>query len=244
LKLQQVAAIITVLVIVAGAVIISPLFFRHDQLQVEPKQVVMLSFTVSEADDVDEWCQNLSSILSSYNLPATIFIEGKIAEQNPQTVKCFGNKVDFGSLTYDNVNLTTIDDYSLKVWEVEQGKEAVDDSANTNSTIFQAPNGATDEDIFSILSSSGIIADFSYKDHFNIYRNGRFEKIVAEAADANDYSMEYLLKRQITASPLIIQFDNTWTTEQIDSFLSGLKAGSFDFVRSSQFLGLVQARGY
>jgi hypothetical protein len=244
LKLQQVAAIITVLVIVAGAAMISPLFFRHDQLQVEPKQVVMLSFTVSEADDVDEWCQNLSSILSSYNLPATIFIEGKIAEQNPQIVKCFGNQVDFGSLTYDNVNLTTIDDYSLKVWEVQQGKEAVDDSANTNSTVFQAPKGATDEDIFSILSSSGINADFSYKDHFNIYRNGRFEKIVAEVVDANDCSTEYLLKRQITGSPLIIQLDNTLTTVQVDSFLFGLKAGSFDFVKSSQLVGLVQTRGY
>jgi peptidoglycan/xylan/chitin deacetylase (PgdA/CDA1 family) len=244
LKLKQVAAIITVLVIVAGAAMISPLFFRQDQLQVEPKQVIMLSFTVSEADNVVEWCQNLSSILSSHNLPATIFIEGKTTEQNPQIVKYFGDQVDFGSLTYDNVNLTAIDDYSLKVWEVEQGKKAVDDSANTNSTVFQAPNDATDEDIFSILSSSGIVADFSYKDHFNVYRNGRFEKIVAEVVDANDCSMEYLLKRQITTSPLIIQFDNTLTTEQIDSFLFGLKAGSFDFVKSSQLVGLVQTRGY
>ena len=244
MKLKQVAAIITALVIVAGAAMISPLFFRQDQLQVEPKQVIMLSFTVSEADNVVEWCQNLSSILSSHNLSATIFIEGKTTEQNPQIVKYFGNQVDFGSLTYDNVNLTAIDDYSLKVWEVEQGKEAVDDSANTNSTVFQAPNGATDEDIFSILSSSGIVADFSYKDHFNVYRNGRFEKIVAEVVDANDCSTEYLLKRQITASPLIIQFDNTLTTEQIDSFLFGIKAGSFDFVKSSQLVGLVQTRGY
>lgn len=244
MKLRQASAIATILLIIAGFAMISPLFFQPDKQQVESKQVVMLSFTVTEADNVANWCQNLSSILSSYHLPATIFIEGKIAEQNPQTVKCFGNQVDFGSLTYDNVNLTAIDDYSLKLWEVEQGKTAVDNSANKNSTVFQAPNGATDGDIFSILSSSGIKADFSYKDHFNIYRNGQFEKIAANVLDAKDYSTEYILKQQITTKPLILQFDNTLTTEQIASFLSSLKAGPFNFVKSSELLSLVQTRGY
>jgi hypothetical protein len=244
LKLRQTAIIATVLVIIAGFAMIAPLFFQHDQQQTGSKQIVMLSFTVSETYNVVDWCQNLSSILSSYNLPATIFIEGKIAEQDPQTVECFGSQVDFGSLTYDNVNLTTIDDYSLKLWEVKQGKAAVDSSTNKNSTVFQAPNGATDQDIFSILSSSGIKADFSYKDHFNLYRNGRFEKIGADIVDVKDYTTENLLKREITTRPLILQFDNTLTTEQVDSFLFSLKAGTYNFVKSSALLDLVQTRGY
>ena len=135
------------LVIIAGFAMIAPLFFGHDQMRKENKQVVLLSFTVTEAADVVAWCQNISSILSSYNLPAAIFIEGKVVEQNPQTVSCFGSAVDFGSLTYDNVNLNSLDDYQLRLWEVEQGKAAVDNVANVNSTFFKAPNGATDENI-------------------------------------------------------------------------------------------------
>ena len=206
--------------------------------------MVILSFVVLEADNVEEWCQNLSSILSSQNLPATIFIEGKVAEQKPSTVTCFGSNVDFGSLTYDNVVLAEIEDYSLKLWEVEQGKNTIDNIANVNSLVFQEPNGKTDDDIFSILSRTGIIADFSYEDHFNIYRNGRFEEIAAQVLSANQTSIEYILNQEQNNTPLIIQFDNTLTIDQIDAFLTHLKTGQFDFVKSSEFLQLVQSRGY
>jgi ribosomal protein S8 len=244
LKLRQAAIIATALVIISGLIMISPLFLNQDRAQLQQKQTVILSFTVLESDNVENWCQNLSTILSSQNLPATIFIEGKLAEQNPKTITCFGSGIDFGSLTYDNVNLTSIDDYSLKLWEIQQGKTAIDNIANVNSQIFQEPNGNTDEDIYSILSRVGIIADFSYKDHFNIYRNDRFEQITAQVVNANNTSVEYLLSQEPADIPLIIQFDNNLTTQQINSFLSSLKAGQFNFVRSSEFLELVQSRGY
>ncbi len=242
MKLRHAAVITTALVIIAGSVMISPLFFKQNQAQAQ--QIVMLSFTVSEADNVAGWCQNLSSFLSSYNLPATIFVQGKVAEQNPPIVASFGSKVEFGSLTYDYVNLTSIDDYSLKLWEVEQGKVAVDEAAKINSTIFQAPNGDVDDDIFSILSRSGITADFSYIDHFNVYRNGRFEEIVADIFEADNCSTEYLLNKEVTDRPLIIKFDNTLTVEQVNAFLLSFKAGNYNFVKASELLEIVQSRGY
>ena len=242
MNLRQTATIATILVIIAGFAMIAPLFLNQDKAA--PKQVVMLSFTISEANDVSNWCQNLSSTLSTYNLPAAIFIEGKVAEQNPQTITCFNNKVDFGSLTYDHVNLNNINDYSLKLWEVEQGKTAIDNAAKTNSTFFKAPNGATDENIFSMLNRSGIKADFSYTDHFNIYRNERFEKIAANIYDTKACTTEYLLTQQITPTPLIIQFDNTQTPQQVESILLELKTGPFQFMNASELIELVQTRGY
>lgn len=236
--------IATALVIIIGLAMISPLFLKQDQAHLENKQIIILTFTVLKADNVEDWCQNLSSILISQNLPATIFIEGNVAEQNPKTATCFGTNIEFGSLTYNNVNLTSIDDYSQKLWEVEQGKIAIDKVANVNSQIFKEPNGNIDDDIYSILNRSGIAADFSYTDHFNIYRNDRFEIIIAEVINANNSSIEYLLNRERTDSPIILQFENTQPTEQIQSFLSSLKTGQFDFVRSSEFLDLVRTRGY
>jgi hypothetical protein len=244
LKLRQAAIISTALVIIIGLAMISPLFLKQNQAQTENKQTIILSFTVLEADNVEDWCQNLSSILSSQDIPATIFIESKVAEQNPKTATCFGTEIEFGSLTYDKINLTSIDDYSLKLWQVEQGKIAIDKAANVTSQIFKEPNGNTDDDIYSILNRTGIIADFSYTDHFNIYRNDRFEKIVAEVINANNSSIEYLLNREKTDSPIILQFENTQTTEQINSFLSILKTAQFDFVKSSEFLELIRTRGY
>ena len=67
-----------------------------------------------------------------------VFFVGKVAEQNPEAVTCFGNRVDIGSQTYDYVNLTTINDYSLKLQEVEQGKFAVDTAGHLNSSVFSS----------------------------------------------------------------------------------------------------------
>jgi hypothetical protein len=244
LRLRIAATIVTVLVLIGGFAMISPLFFGPQQLQAEPKQVVMLSFSITESDNVTDWCRNVSSLLTSYDLPATVFLEGKTAELHPQTVACFSNKVTFGSQTYDSTNLAVISDYSLKLLEIQQGKISVDNAAKVNSTVFLAPNKITDDDIYSLLSRSGIMADFSYNDHFNLYQNGQFIKIEVEVIDAHSHSADSLLSLPQTSKPIIVQFDNGLTVQQVDSFLRGIQAGTFDFVNSSELVGFVQTRGY
>jgi peptidoglycan/xylan/chitin deacetylase (PgdA/CDA1 family) len=235
LKLRVAATIATVLVLIVGFAMISPLFFRQDRLQ--PNQTIMLSFSVYDSVDAVDWCKNLSAILTTYNIPATVFIVGKVAEQNPQTVTCFSDKVDIGSLTYDNSNLTNIFDYQVKLQEVQQGKDAVDNAGHIDSKVFQAPYGATDPDIYSLLSRSGILADFSYKNQYNVYQNGLFIKYNATVLDGNNCSYNFL-KRPHTAEPIIIQFDNSSPTSSIQSFLSKTSWDGFDFVNSSQLTDL------
>jgi hypothetical protein len=236
LKLRQAAIVATVLVLVVGFAMISPLFFRQDQ-RLEPKQKVMLSFSVHESDDVIDWCRNLSSILTSHNLPATVFIVGKVAQQNPQTVTCFNESIDIGSLTYSDTNLTSISDYLVKLQEVQQGKLVVDNAGNIDSKVFQAPYDATDQDIYSLLSRSGILADFSYKNQYNIYQNGQFVRYDAVVLDGNTYSADYL-KNLKTAEPIIIEFDNSHPISVVQSFLDNTKLGNFDFVNSSQLTNM------
>lgn len=242
MKLRLAATIATVIVMTIGFAMISPLFFAPTK--VEAKQRVMLSFSVSKSENAVDWCENISSILTTYNMPAAVFITGKIAEQNPQTVTCFGSNIDIGSQTYNNLDLTAIPDYTQKLWEVQQGKNSVDNAGNYNSTIFRAPNGATDQDIYSLLSRSGIAADFSYRNQYNVYENGQFVKVNATVYDANDHSPEYLLSRPITVEPLLIEFDNTWLTPQIDSFLAKLSSGPFEFVNASELVELALTRGF
>ena len=103
MKLKYVAIIITGLVIVAGFVMIRPLLLRPNEN--EAQQEVMLSFSLSESADIVEWCEDLSSLLNTYNIGASVFIVGKVAQQYPQVVSYFGDKVDIGSQTYNNVDL-------------------------------------------------------------------------------------------------------------------------------------------
>jgi peptidoglycan/xylan/chitin deacetylase (PgdA/CDA1 family) len=213
---------------------ISPLFFGQDKGDIQ----VMLCFSVDQSDDAAEWCQNLSSLLDSYNLPATVFVDGKTAQEQPQTVACFNSRVDVGSRTYSNTELTSISDYVAKLKEVQAGKSSVDQAGDLNSKSFQAPNGATDQDIYSLLNRSGILADFSYSDHYNVYQNGQFVRNEAYFYDGQSYEPEFFLDRPKTAEPVIIQFSNNCAVSEIKSFLSTLLSGDLDFVNASQLTGL------
>ena len=236
MRLRHAAIIITVLVIVAGFAMISPLFLRHDSA--ESRQKVMLSFSVSESDNVVEWCQNLSSILNSYNIGATVFMAGKVAEQYPQIVSYFSDKVDIGSQTYNNLDLTNIPDYSLKLQEVQEGKTAVDNAGNLHSGVFRAPFGATDPDIYSLLSRSGILADFSYDNQYNLYRNGQFVRYDAAVYQGQDYSPDFFSTLPDISIPIIIIFDNTCPLSDIETIISSLKKTNLQFVNASELAGI------
>ena len=236
MKVKLVAAIITVLIIIVGFIMISPLILRPGN--VEAKQKVMLSFSVLQSDDAVEWCKNLSSILNAYDMSATVFVVGRVAEQYPQTVLSFSDKVDIGSETYSYSNLTSISDYSIKLEEVRKGKAAVDNAGHLDSRIFRAPYGATDQDIYSLLSRSGILADFSYKNQYNVYQNGQFIRFDATVFEGRDHSPDFLLTVNRTLQPLIVDFDNTYSTSTIESFLSRLKTSDLEFVNASELVGL------
>lgn len=235
MRLKHLAIIITVLVIVAGFAMISPLFLRPSKSAPQPR--VMLSFSVLESSNATEWCQDLSSILNSYNIGATVFIVGKVAEQYPQIVSCFSDKVDIGSQTYNHLDLTSIPDYSLKLQEVKEGKTAVDDSGNLNSAIFRAPFGATDRDIYSLLSRSGILADFSYSNQYNLYQNGQFVRYDAAVYQGRDYSPDFFLKLPDISKPIILVFDNDYPVSDIATFISSLKKTNLQFVNASELAG-------
>lgn len=234
MKLKTAALIATAIVIVGGVFMISPLFFGPDKGDIN----VMLCFSVDQSDGAVEWCQNLSSVLDSYNLPATVFVDGKTAQEQPQTVACFNSQVDVGSRTYSNTDLTIISDYTAKLKEVQDGKSSVDQAGDLNSKAFQAPNGATDQDIYSLLNRSGILVDFSYNDHYNVYQNGQFVRYEAYVFDGQSYGPESFLARPETVQPVIIQFSSAVTISDIESFLSVLVSGDFVFVNASQLTGL------
>jgi peptidoglycan/xylan/chitin deacetylase (PgdA/CDA1 family) len=236
MKLKHVAIIMTALVIVAGFAMISPLFLRIGNN--ESKQKVMLSFSVSESADVIDWCQNLSSLLDKYNMGASVFIVGKVAEQYPQVVSYFSDKVDIGSQTYSNLSLTGIPDYLLKLQEVKEGKMAVDLAGSLYSRIFRAPFGATDQNIYSLLSRSGILADFSYENQYNVYQDGQFVKYDAITYMARDYSPDFFLSLSKTTEPVIIVFDNSYPISDIEVLISMLQKADVEFVNASEFTGL------
>jgi peptidoglycan/xylan/chitin deacetylase (PgdA/CDA1 family) len=236
LRLITAAVLSTALIIALGFFIISPLFYRTSS--VETKQKIMLSFSASESNDIADWCRNLSSILKSYDISATLFIVGKVAEQHPECVSCFSSKVDIGSQTYSNLNLTSIADYDTQLEEVRKGKQVVDTAGNLYSRVFRAPNGDTDQNIYSLLSRNDILADFSYGSQYNVYLDNQFVKFDATVYDGTTCSANSILTLKKSSKPIIINFDNEYPAELISDFIGTLKTGQLDFVNASEMTGL------
>jgi len=233
LKLKHAAAISTTIVIFFGIAIIFPFFLRSHR----PEQKVMLVFDIVDDVDVKEWCYNLSSILENQTVRATVFIPGKVAENNPESVLCFSRKIDVGSYTYNYSNLTSISDYSLQLEEVRKGKQAVDDAGNLYSRLFKAPLGSTDNNIYSLLSRCDILADFSYQNHYNLYLEDKFIRFEATAYNGSNHSADFFLSLPRTPDPIIIVFDDTYSTAYIEKFISEIKNSEVDLVNASEIAG-------
>lgn len=235
MKLITAAAISTAVIIALGFFIISPLFYRVPNT--ETKQKIMLTFTITDANDNTNWCKNLAAVLEEHDVSATVFIPGKTAEQYPECVTCFSSKIDIGSQTYSNLNLTSIVDYETQLEEVQKGKQVVDTAGNLYSRIFKAPNGDTDQNIYSLLSRNDITADFSYSTQYNVYVDTQFIKYNAAVYNGAEYSANFILNLGKTGNPIIVNFNSTYSTDHISGFIETLKTGQFDFVNASELTG-------
>ena len=231
LKLIHVSAISTGMVIFLGILMVIPTY-----IQPTSPQFFLLSFSVYE--DVNQsWCDDLASTIKKHNIQATIFFSGKIAEKFPECVKTFPTNVDVGSQTYHYVSLSSISDYTLQLKEIQRGKQAVDNAGNLNSRLFKAPYGTTDDNIYSLLTRSNIIADFSYDDQYNKYYNGQFVKFQLKSYNGTNNSVEFFHNLP-TNEPIVINFDSSTPVNYIENFISKIKSKNTIFVDASELTGL------
>lgn len=235
MKLVYAGAIVTSLVVFLGVAMIAPTFTRTIS-RAEPLKV-LLFFSV-ENDSDEEWAGELSSVLSKEDVKATVFFTGKFAQLHPNSIARFDSNIDIGSQTFNYVNLTSISDYTIKLQEVRDGKTAVDEVGNLDSRLFRAPFESTDEDIYSLLNRSGIIADFSYCDHYNKFYDGQFIRMEIPIYDGSKYSLSYFLSLPRGNRPFIIFFDDDVPIQKVNDLISSLKSTNCWFYNASELAGM------
>lgn len=232
MRIVHVGAIVTGIVITMGVLLILPEFMRPS-----PTQPILLSFSITNEQNLPTWCHDLSSILTKYDVKATVFVIGKVAERHPDCVTVFPDNVDIGSESYDYVSLPSISDYSTQLQEVKNGKVAVDKAGNLDSKLFRAPYGATDVNIYSLLNRSNILADFSYSEQYNKYYDGKFLKFDLVTYNGSKYYTSFF--RHVPADkPVLVNFDNSTPVPQIEEFISEFKSKNFRFVSATELTSL------
>lgn len=239
MKLAHLGAAVTTAIIAVGAILAIGPAYMHT-LEHDKPPPVMLSFSVIDGQNVPQWCSDLSSILAKHNVDATVFVTGKIAEKSPGCVRALAaySGIDIGSQTYSYVALPSVKDYTKALDEVKRGKLAVDAAGNIDSRIFKAPYGATDQNIYSLLSSSGITADFSYPSQYNKFEGGQFVKYGLVSCDSCSESPDRVRQLMDMHSPVTINIDNKAQMSEIENLVVALKNSNMDLVNASDLTGL------
>lgn len=237
MRMALLGAIATSIVVTIGTVIALGPTLMHTLAANEPPPV-MMSFSIVDGGNAPEWCTNLASVLEEHDVKATVFVTGEVAEQHPKCVTDFASQgTDVGSQTYGYANLNAISDYTVALEEVRKGKEAVDKAGNIKSHAFKAPLGETNQDIYSLLSSSDITADFSYTTQYNKYEGDKFVKYDLVSCDCRDEpeKIEQLAEQDL---PIIINIDNNTQVSQIEDLIVSLKEREMNLVSASDLTEL------
>ena len=233
MRLAHLGILTTAIVISLGVLSLTPAY-----LEVKPHKTILLSFSISDSENLPEWCNELSNFLNTNKIKAVVFVTGKVAQEFPHCVSSFRNGIDIGSQTYNYVELPQISDYLEQLDEIKNGKSAVDKAGNLNSKLFKAPNGATDENIYSLLIHAKIFADFSYENQYNKIYQEKFLKFDLASFQASDHDLSFFKKLNFADVPIMINFDNSDSIDTIIDFIFYLKSNEISFVNASELTGL------
>lgn len=226
MKLIHIGAISTGLVIIAGIALVIPAILVPYLPVSHP---IVLSFEIKTADNLPGWCNELASQSKENNFKGVIFIPGEIAQQHPECITLFEN-FDVGSSTARYSSLENISDYTEQLELIKQGKSLVDKAGNIDSRLFRAPYGYTDQNIYSLLTRSGIEADFSYDNQYNFYHDGQFVRYDLKEISENS-------KLPDDSSLVLINFDNSESVDSIIGKIQHIKESYVDFKTPSDLVG-------
>jgi peptidoglycan/xylan/chitin deacetylase (PgdA/CDA1 family) len=234
MNIKIAGVISTGLVISLGVILVVPPFLSY---QFTPQQILFI-FTIDSKKDTSTWCTQLSQVLEKHDTKAVIFLSGSTAKQHPECITSFSDEIDIGSQGYTGVSITRIPDYADQLEEVRKGKQAIDEIGNFNSKLFKSPHGDADQNIYSLLEKSNILADFSYDKQYNKFHEGQFIWFTIESYDANSFSIDDIpTKSSERINPIIINFENNYPVDEIDGILSNVKKQQVTLVSASDLVG-------
>jgi hypothetical protein len=226
-------AIITGIVIVLGVALLYPaLRIGNNQ---DEKQLILLTFNIVNSSNLPTWCDGLSQYLLENNIHSTIFITGIMADTYPTCASGFGEDTDVGSMSYDYTEITSIRSYPDQLNQILKGKQSIDKQGKLNSTVFRAPYGIVDENIYSLLSRSHILADFSYDDHYNVFTDGLSGKTFYWFPSKTLTNLSGLQYSDVNSKmPLMINFYNYDSLKNIAEVVNMTSKYSHRYVSASE----------
>ncbi len=230
MKLVYLGAISTSIVLIAGMAMVIPAFIFSTPHESE-KIKLLVQIEIKEDKNLPIWCLDFLERLEKNPIKTTVFLTGKVAESHPECI-ILSDNVDIGSQSFQYENIPKILDYQQQLSQVQKGKRMIESSSGIDSKLFKAPYGATDQNIYSLLSRSGIVADFSSKEQYNLFIDGQFIKFDLQTVE-NVKELE-----NIDATNLVtFSFSNSDSVDSIFSIIDETQKHNVEFVNPSDLYG-------
>ena len=230
MKLVYLGAISTSIVLILGMAMVVPAFVFSSTAEPE-KLKVLIQIEITEDDNLPFWCTELNKKLDQSKLRSVVFLSGEIAESNPECI-IQNSDVDIGSQGYQYHDITKIADYSQQLAEIQKGKKTLDNLGGFESKVFKAPFGSTDDDIYSLLNRSKILADFSINTQYNLFLDGQFIKFDLQTAKNVDELNSFDQSQTVTFS-----FNNSESVNSIFNTIDKIKNHQVQLVNPSDLYG-------
>jgi hypothetical protein len=223
-------AISTSIVLILGMAMVVPAFIFASTAESE-KLRVLIQIEIVEDDNLPFWCSEFNEKLEDGGIKSVVFLTGEIAESNPECIFNVSG-VDVGNQGYRYHDITQISDYSQQLSEIKKGKTTIDNLGGFESKVFKAPFGSTDENIYSLLDKSGILGDFSYSDHYNLFVDDQFVKFDLLTVD-NVKELDSIDSLQIVT----FSFNNLESVDSIFNTVDEINKYPILFVNPSDLYG-------
>ena len=231
--------IATVAFVAVGVVLVLPPYIQGlESSQQVPK--ILLSFSVTDDENMPQWCKGISELLNENQLKAAVFFSGKAAERYPDCVRSFNDYVEIGSSTYSYTKLSAERDYLDQLNDVSKGKAVVDSLSGTNSQLFKAPYGYSDDNIYSLLSRNNITLDFSANGSYNKFDGNYFIYNELKTFDLGPSSINEIQSHISNRASDRVQItaDSSVPVEKITSIVNFIiRENNATFVNASEMAG-------
>jgi len=230
MKLVYLGAISTSIVLILGMAMVVPAFMFPTTTDSE-KLKVLVQLEIKENSNLPYWCSDFREKLEQNPIKSVVFLTGKIAENYPECIFLVEG-VDIGSQGYQYRHIPEITDYLQQLSQIQNGKRAIEAYGGVDSKLFKAPYGETDQNIYSLLTRSGILGDFSSEEQYNLYLDGQFVKYELLTIE-NVIELESKNGNQIAT----FSFDNSKSVNSIFNTIDEIRRHDVQFVNPSDLYG-------
>ena len=178
------------------------------------------------------YTNEILDLLKEYDVKATFFVLGKLAEAYPDIIKRQSEEGhEIGNHTYSHINTEKVTKEEL-IWEYEKTQNIIAKLTNNRPKLFRPPYGSFNNNTIDIIESNdSVIVLWSAQQDSKDWSNPEIDKIVST-------TLSNIKNGDIILFHDYVYFNKSNTVEALKKILPELKNRGYRFVTVSELINM------